>query len=101
MTDPAQPQPAPAATLTGTQPSSMASSLGIDDPRVEITADYLLRRYRQKPDRWVKFYNNSDNHNALIDFFNNQEREVVIFVCTPAAIDMSFSWPDDPHNIFR
>ena len=44
------------AAPSGASPSSLATIFGIADPRVEIIADYLLRNYRFKPDRWVKFY---------------------------------------------
>ncbi|CAG5122026.1 unnamed protein product, partial [Candidula unifasciata] len=59
-------QAAPPPPTGSGSPSSLAASLGIEDPRIEIMADYLLRHYRLKPDRWVKFYNNQDNKVACI-----------------------------------
>lgn len=61
MAEPAAPMPAAGVG----SPSSLAAALGIEDPRIEIVADYLLRHYRLKPDRWVKFYNNLDNKVAF------------------------------------
>ncbi|GFO38901.1 dynein heavy chain 9, axonemal [Plakobranchus ocellatus] len=54
-------EPVAAPPPTGGSSSSLAAQLGIEDVRVEIVADYLLRNYKLKPDRWVKFYNNPEN----------------------------------------
>ncbi|GFR90124.1 dynein heavy chain 17, axonemal, partial [Elysia marginata] len=92
----------PAPPATGCSPSSLASQLGIDDARVEIVADYLLRNYKLKPDRWVKFYNNPENRKQLHNFFEDPEftSTVLIFTCGTNSIDFSFNWPGDPQQKF-
>ena len=54
------------SAVGGPNPSSLAVAFGITDGRIEIIADYLLRHYRLKPDRWTKFYNNVDHVVSMI-----------------------------------
>ena len=57
----------------------------ITDPRVIFLAEYVLKTFNQKTDKWTKIYNIEENKILINDFLEKTDCSLLIFTCTAAG----------------
>lgn len=57
----------------------------IADPRVIFVAEYVLKTFNQKPDKWIKIYNIEETKILINDFLEKTDCSPLIFTCTSSG----------------
>jgi len=75
----------------------MASDLELGDSRVEFIADYVLKTFKIKPDRWSKMYSLEEVKMMYMDFFDRSDIPALIVAATGSGgLETSYSRPTAP-----
>lgn len=71
----------------------------IADPRVIFVAEYVLKTFNQKPDKWIKIYNIEETKILINDFLEKTDCSPLIFTCTPSgSLQVDTNWPEAPQG---
>ena len=69
------------------------------DLRIDFVAEYVLKTFKLKPDKWSKLINNEENKQMLMEFFEKQDNsQLIITLNNAGALLPSFSFPSTSKN---
>ncbi|GAB1599188.1 dynein beta chain, ciliary [Argonauta hians] len=69
----------------------------LTDPRVFFVADYVLKTFGLKGEKWTKMYCVEENKIMLNEFFEKTEVSTVVFILNSGgSLQMLQSWPEAP-----
>lgn len=72
----------------------MANELDLNDQRVEYIADYVIKTFRCKSDKFGKMYALEEQKLIYTEFFEKNDRHQLIVLQTAAgALTTQFDWP--------
>ena len=73
---------------------SLVADLELNDKRVEFVADYVLKTFKLKTDKWMKLYNVEESKLQLLEFFDKQENICLVVIGNSAgALSLQYEWP--------
>lgn len=73
---------------------SLVADLGLNDKRVEFVADYVLKNFKLKTDKWMKLYNVEESKIMLLEFFDKQDNQcLVVLVSAAGVLSLQYEWP--------
>jgi dynein heavy chain len=74
---------------------SLVADLELNDKRVEFVADYVLKTFKLKPDKWMKLYNVEESKTQLLEFFDKQENLCLVVTGNSAGVlALQYEWPN-------
>ena len=66
----------------------------IGDPRIEFIANYILKTFKVKADKWTKMYVIEENKTMILEFVEKAEQNLLVFNMTLAgALTVSYEYP--------
>jgi len=69
------------------------------DARIDYIAEYVLKTFKLKPDKWSKLINNEENKQMFIDFFEKQDNsQLIITLNNAGALIPTFGFPATSKN---
>ena len=73
---------------------SLVADLELNDKRVEFVADYVLKTFKLKTDKWMKLYNVEESKLQLLEFFDKQENfSLVVTGNSAGVLALQYEWP--------
>ena len=67
----------------------------IGDSRVEFMANYLLKTFKIKSEKWNKMYVIEENKTMILEFVEKAEQNLLVFNMSPAgALTVSYEYPN-------
>ena len=55
------------------------------DPRLDYVAEYVLKTFKLKPDKWSKLINNEEHRQMIIEFLEKQDNPQLIIALNNAG----------------
>jgi len=75
----------------------MAAELELNDQRVEFIADYVIKTFKIKPDRFAKMYSLEETRQMYMDFFEKNDLPTLVVSATAGGgLVTTFEWPSNP-----
>ena len=73
-----------------------AKELGLNDSRIEFTADYVLKSLNIKPDKFSKLYSLEETRQLFIDFFDKADNRYLIIAQPTGSLTAAPEFPGKP-----
>ena len=67
--------------------------LELEDGRVEFVADYVLKTFKVRADRWTKLYEQEENRKLITDFFEKPEILSLLVLSPGGTLQLTYDWP--------
>ena len=69
------------------------------DLRIDYIAEYVLKTFKLKPDKWSKLISNEENKQMFVEFFEKQDNsQLIITLNNAGALIPSYSFPSASKN---
>ncbi len=66
----------------------------VKDARIDFIADYLLKSYKLKPDKWAKCIGVEENKTLILEFLEKADNPQLVFTVSSAGlITPTFDFP--------
>lgn len=70
--------------------------LGINDARIEFTADYVLKSLNINPDKFANLHSSEETRQLLLNFFDKAENNILVFSQPSGALHANNNFPGKP-----